>query len=283
MPLLRRPDARPPGPDPAARLSGLLGSVPAPAAGWTPSGALVADPAPDPEPDPDPNPNPNPDPDPEPGPVAGGGAAVPPETEAPRPVVPATVGALLRASRVDPGRQGVLALGLLALVAAVVAGVVLLRGRPSEQPLAVPAVTGAATPSAGPELVVDVAGRVRRPGLVRLPAGARVDDALHAAGGPLPGTSTGTLNLARKVADGEQVLVGVDAAPVPGTSASGPLDLNAATAEQLDALPGIGPVLADKIVSWRTEHGRFASVDQLREVGGIGESKYAALRSKVRV
>ncbi|MGZ6826864.1 MAG: ComEA family DNA-binding protein, partial [Mycobacteriales bacterium] len=89
--------------------------------------------------------------------------------------------------------------------------------------------------------------------------------------------------------DGEQVLVGVDAPGGPATagsaagSATGPLDLNAATAEQLDALPGIGPVLADKIVSWRTEHGRFASVDQLREVGGIGESKYAALKSKVRV
>ena len=132
---------------------------------------------------------------------------------------------------------------------------------------------------------MDVAGRVRHPGLVRLRTGARVDDALKAAGGVLPGVSTGVLNLARKVADGEQVLVGVDG-PAAASGAAGAgvlLDLNTATAQDFDALPGIGPVLAERLVSWRTEHGRFASVDQLREVSGVGESKYQSIKPKVRV
>jgi competence protein ComEA len=178
----------------------------------------------------------------------------------------------------------VLALAAVAVVAAVIAGVVVLRGRATEQPLSVPPVAGSVSTAGGPELVVDVAGKVRRPGLVRLPTGSRIDDAVRAAGGVLPGISTGALNLAQKVMDGQQVLVSVDA-PVRagGATAGGLLDLNAATATELDALPGIGPVLADKIVSWRTEHGRFASIDQLRQVGGIGESKYQALKTKVRV
>ncbi len=196
--------------------------------------------------------------------------------------VPDTVRDLVRSGRFDPGRQGVLALAVVGLLAAVLAGILLLRGRSSEQPLTVPPVIGSVGSTRGADLVVDVAGKVRRPGLVHLPAGARVDDALRAAGGVLKGTPTSSLNLARKVADGEQVLVGVDGA-VAGGPVGGLLDLNTATTEQLDALPGIGPVLADKIVSWRTDHGRFASIDQLREVGGIGESKYSSLKSKVRV
>ncbi|MCU1593431.1 MAG: competence protein ComEA helix-hairpin-helix repeat protein [Frankiales bacterium] len=205
---------------------------------------------------------------------------VPETSEAPAP--PETVRALLRSGRFDPGRQGVLALGLVGLLAATVAAYFVLKGRPTEQSVAAPAVVGSVASSSGPELVVDVAGKVRHPGLVRLAAGARVDDALRAAGGVLPGTPTASLNLARKVADGEQVLVGAQGAGPSGT-VGGLLDLNTATPAELDALPGIGPVLADKIVSWRTEHGRFASIDQLREVGGIGESKYASLKAKVRV
>ena len=201
---------------------------------------------------------------------------------------PPTVAEALSASSYDPGRRGAVALVVVGVVAALVAGVVVLRGRASEQPLAVPAVAGAPASTAGPQLVVDVEGKVRRPGLVRLPDGARVDDAIRAAGGVLPGVSTASLNLAQKVSDGQQVLVGLDLAPAGGggggaVAAGGLLDLNQATADQLDGLPGVGPVLAQRIVDWRTEHGRFASVDQLQEVSGIGPSKYASLKTKVRV
>jgi competence protein ComEA len=204
------------------------------------------------------------------------------ESEPTEPTEPASVRAVLAEARVDPARHGVVALALVAVLAAALAGFLLLRGRPSEQPVAAPPVVGASATSA-PELVVDVAGRVRHPGLVRLPPGARVDDALRAAGGVLPGTSTGTLNLAAKVEDGQQVLVGLAGATPSAGGAAALLDLNTATAQDLDALPGIGPVLADRIVSWRTEHGRFGSVDQLREVSGIGEAKYQSLKAKVRV
>ena len=208
----------------------------------------------------------------------------PPVDPEPPPVVPGRWDLL---GRIDPGRRGILALAAVAVAAALVAGVVLLRARPHE--VVVPAVVApgtpvGASPSATGELVVAVAGKVRRPGLVRLPPGSRVDDAVRAAGGLLPGASYGLLNLARHLVDGEQVLVGVaGAAAGPAGPAGGLLDLNTATAQDLDALPGIGPVLADRIVSWRTEHGRFGSVDQLREVGGIGESKYAQLKGKVTV
>lgn len=210
---------------------------------------------------------------------------------APPDVETTTVGEVLQRGRYDPGRRGAVALCCLGVVAALVAGLVLLRGRPSEQPLGVPAVVGRAPSpaqsAAGPRLVVDVEGRVRRPGLVELPDGSRVADALRAAGGVLPGTPTAALNLARKLSDGEQVLVGIIPLPASGgtanAAAGGLLDLNLASAKDLDDLPGIGPVLAERIVAWRTEHGRFASIDQLREVPGIGESKYQSLKTKVRV
>ncbi len=202
----------------------------------------------------------------------------------------------LRAARLDPGRRGAAGLALVGVLAAVVACVVLLRGRPQEiAPPAVDrvgtAVSGAplaASAAPGVQVVVAVAGRVRRPGVVRLPAGSRVEDAVRAAGGVAPGASPGLLNLARLLVDGEQVLVGVEptSAPAAATGGGGPgglVDLNAADAATFDALPGIGPVLAERLVAWRTENGRFASVDQLREVPGIGEAKYSQLRSKVRV
>lgn len=191
----------------------------------------------------------------------------------------------LRGGRWDPGARGLPVLVVVAVVAAIVAGFVLLRARPQEV-VAPPAVQGTSRAEPGAEVVIDVAGKVRRPGIVRLPLGSRVDDALRAAGGLLPGATFDGLNRARKLVDGEQVLVGapaVSGATAPGAARDTLLSLNAADVAALDALPGIGPVLAQKIVDWRTENGPFASVDQLREVSGIGESKFATLKNKVRV
>jgi competence protein ComEA len=136
-------------------------------------------------------------------------------------------------------------------------------------------------------------GKVHHPGVVRLASGSRVEDALRDAGGALPGVDLSSLNLARKVTDGEQIAVGVtgvlaDSAPPGGSdSASGApsaaIDLNAASVAQLDTLPGVGPVLAQRIVDWRTAHGRFDSVDQLREVSGIGPSRFDDLKALVTV
>jgi competence protein ComEA len=139
------------------------------------------------------------------------------------------------------------------------------------------------------ELVVAVGGGVRRPGLVRLPAGARVADAVQAAGGIAPGTDTAGLNLARKVTDGELVTVGPvpgasPAAGAPGAAGTGGLvDLNRATAAELDTLPGVGPVLAQRILDHRQQSGGFRSVDQLRDVDGIGDARFAELRDRVTV
>ncbi|MFC8146078.1 helix-hairpin-helix domain-containing protein [Streptomyces paradoxus] len=149
-------------------------------------------------------------------------------------------------------------------------------------------------------IVVDVGGKVREPGIHRLPAGSRVADALHAAGGVKPGTNTDGLNRARFLVDGEQVIVG-GPAPAAGPGAGGtapggpagaaaggaaapaaPVSLNTATADQLDTLPGVGPVLAQHIIDYRTQHGGFRSVDELREVNGIGDRRFADLRNLVR-
>ena len=161
------------------------------------------------------------------------------------------------------------------------------RGQSSyAAPAAVPASFAPLPSPSQPSIVVDVGGRVRRPGLVTLPLGSRVADALRAAGGALRQSDLVSLNLAAKVADGQLLLVGVPGAPVPaggGGSASGPVNLNSATADQLEALPGIGPVLAQHIVDWRTAHGSFRSVDQLKDVSGIGDSTFADLAPLVTV
>jgi competence protein ComEA len=139
-----------------------------------------------------------------------------------------------------------------------------------------------------------VAGAVVSPGLYRLTGDARVADALDAAGGPAGDADLDAVNLAAKVVDGERVYVarkGEVPPPVAGAGGvsagtgvpPGPIDLNTATAEQLDALPGIGPSTAEAILSYRKEKGRFRSVDELLEVRGIGEAKLASLRSKVQV
>lgn len=137
-------------------------------------------------------------------------------------------------------------------------------------------------------LVIDVAGDVRRPGLYKLPAGSRVQDALIAAGGATHKAQLDAVNLAAPVADGEQIVVpgsgagGVAAASSPaGSSPSAPLDLNSATLEQLEALPGIGPVTAQKILDYRQQHGAFHSVSELEGVPGIGPAHVAQLKGLV--
>ncbi len=139
--------------------------------------------------------------------------------------------------------------------------------------------------------VVDVAGAVRRPGVYRLRAGARVRDALQHAGGATRRANTAAVNLAAKVTDGQQIVVperavGIAAAPAPSAGASGamavaPISLNSATLEQLDTLQGVGPSTAQKILDWRTQNGGFASVDDLAQIPGIGPKKLEALRPQV--
>jgi len=137
--------------------------------------------------------------------------------------------------------------------------------------------------SAAAALVVDVAGAVRRAGLYRLPRGARVADAVARAGGATRRANLTLLNLAAPVADGQQVLVpsGAGGAAAFGGADGAPVDLNSATAEQLDALPGIGPVTAQKIVDYRQQHGPFTSVDDLDAIPGIGAAKIANLKGLV--
>jgi competence protein ComEA len=153
---------------------------------------------------------------------------------------------------------------------------------------AAPVVAGAAPSSSG-QVTVDVAGKVRRPGIVVLDAGARVVDALEAAGGARPGTELTSLNLARVLVDGEQILVGVPAVPgeaaaAPAPPGSGPLvDLNTADTATLETLPDVGPVTAEAIIAWRTEHGGFTAVDELLEVDGIGEATLETIAPHVTV
>jgi competence protein ComEA len=144
--------------------------------------------------------------------------------------------------------------------------------------------------------IVHVAGAVRRPGVYRLSAGARVQDAVRRAGGARPGADVNGINLAAKVVDGQQVVVPsrgrAGAAPATGAIAAGgapgaasagpPISLNSATAEQLDTLDGVGPATAQKIIAWRTQHGGFRSIADLGQVPGIGPKKLAALRDRVQ-
>ncbi|OBJ48057.1 ComEA family DNA-binding protein [Mycobacterium sp. 1423905.2] len=218
--------------------------------------------------------------------------------------------------RADPGRAGAIALAGIAALAVLITVFTLMRSHPAPVVSAkLPAVepvssaSGKPSASANPDrpVVVSVVGLVHKPGLVTLAPGARIADALQAAGGATDGADTVGLNMARQLGDGEQIVVGL--APVSGqpptlgssvsTGAAGPapatsgtsskpkpgqsVDLNTATVEQLDALPGIGPVTAAAIVAWRQAHGRFSSVDQLADVDGIGAARLDKLRALVRV
>ncbi|MFJ2561901.1 helix-hairpin-helix domain-containing protein [Streptomyces sp. NPDC087568] len=162
------------------------------------------------------------------------------------------------------------------------------QGRDKAAQAGAPVTARGPAASPGTEIVVDVSGKVRSPGIQHLPAGSRVADALQAAGGVRPGTNTDGLNRARFLVDGEHVVVGGPApaaapdAPGPGPAgAPGTDSAGTATAEQLQTLPGVGPVLARRIIDYRTQHGGFRSVDQLRQVSGIGTRRFADLRDLV--
>ena len=177
-------------------------------------------------------------------------------------------------------------------------------GEPAPPPAAASDADAEASPVAGEQggapagtVVVHVVGEVGKPGLVSVPEGARVADALTAAGGATADADLTAVNLARLVVDGEQIVVTTPgqapppAAGAPGGAAGGavsgapgtPVDLGTADAAALDALPGIGPVLAERIVTWRTDNGPFTSVDELGEVSGIGPALLAKLRDLVQV
>jgi competence protein ComEA len=192
-------------------------------------------------------------------------------------------------------RRRVLLGSLLLALVVLVGGRFLLRSASPAAPAAPPIVGSAesdATRVAPAKLVVYVVGAVRRPGVYRLAEGTRVEDAVGRAGGPTPKADLVGVNLAAPLADGEQVVVparlpaavaAAQGVPVPGGGAepAGPVQLSVATAEQLDALPGIGPVTAQKIVDWRTAHGAFQSVDSLDDVPGIGPARVEQLRDLV--
>lgn len=210
----------------------------------------------------------------------------------------------------DLGSAGVRALAVVAVAVAIMAAVIAWRSRPRVEPVVPPQPAGSVAsspdlggPAAGGAgsgvrvadmtgapgmIVVAVSGQVQRPGLVRLPAGARVADAIDAAGGALPGTDLILTNLARKVVDGELLVVGpaASALPPPPSSglagaAAGPVNLNTATVDQLQTLPGVGPVLAQRILDYRDQHGGFRSVADLHNVSGIGDARFNELKNLV--
>ena len=203
--------------------------------------------------------------------------------------------------------SGRLATGAAAAVVGVVVAAALVMRGPTQPPpeLTLP-VAGAAgdpaastttttTASVAADVVVHAAGAVARPGVYRLAAGSRVADLLDAAGGPAPGADLDRVNLAAPLVDGERIFVPLPDQEVPPVSTSGggastptdapqvPVDLNAATLDELDALPGIGPATAQAILDERERRGRFTSVEELLDVRGIGDAKLAALRDLVRV
>ena len=182
---------------------------------------------------------------------------------------------------VVPAHLRVVAVG--AVAACVLLTWYLLAQRPSaSEPVAPVGFASSSAPSPNGELVIDVIGKVKRPGIVTLPRGSRVHEAVAAAGGVRGKTDTSSLNMARILEDGEQIVVGATSAESGGNK-DGKVNLNSASIEQLDTLPGVGPVTAQAIVAWRDEHGRFSSVDDLLDVRGIGDATLNELRDLVTV
>lgn len=211
----------------------------------------------------------------------------------------------LESIRTDPGRAGIFALGAVGVLAVLVTIFTVMRQPPPPVSANLPPVQNVSSSSISEpsSLVISVVGLVKRPGLVTLSGGARVADAVTAAGGAVDGADVVGLNMARPVTDGDQIVVGL--APVPGqpigmassivaagqaptggagakeAAPSGRVNLNTATESELDSLPGVGPVMAAAIVRWRSEHGKFTSVDELSEVDGIGPARLDKLRALV--
>lgn len=220
-------------------------------------------------------------------------------------------------ARVIADRRSVVAFIITAILAAGLASAVTWFSRPTAEPVAAPTLTSpssapqvdgtngsaaSATSSAATTIVVSVIGYVASPGLVTLPEGARVADAIAACGGSTPGADLSSINLARKVADGEQIAVGVPGSQTPpgnvadqpavGTTSGTPgtsgtsgakVNLNTAPVGALDSLPGIGPVIAQRIVDFRTKNGAFKTVDDLGNVSGIGPSIMSNVKDLVTV
>lgn len=184
-----------------------------------------------------------------------------------------------------------------ALLAIALIGARYLKESGGRSPPAAPAsvkVGRGAAGGGGGRAFVHVTGAVRRPGVYRVPSWARLDAAIRRAGGATPRADLQGVNLAAKVSDGQQVIVparvsgagaGTTAGPPGAGAAAGtaPISLNAATVEQLDQLDGIGPATAQKILDWRKEHGGFGSVDDLRQISGIGPKRFESLKEKVRM
>ncbi len=198
--------------------------------------------------------------------------------------VVASVGWLLRAKAVP-----------IAVAAAPATATVVASGGSARSSLAAPAP--AASSAVTPTILVHVIGAVAAPGLVKLPAGARVADAIAASGGLRGDADPAELNLAAVISDGSQIIIGTRSAPrgevrdgtsssgalSTGTTASAVVDLNTATLAQLDTIPGVGPVTAQAILDYRAKHGRFTKIEELQEVDGIGAKTYAQIAPHVRV
>ena len=180
--------------------------------------------------------------------------------------------------------------GVLILFALTIglAGFYFLNSRPQVESVAIQEVTPMVAPVAPADLIINVAGKVRNPGVYQLPPGSRVIDAMKAAGDQLKGVDISDINLARTLVDGEQILVGSvkyssGKVIVKKISPDNPLDINRATLAQLDTLPGIGPVTAGRIIDYRIKVGRINNLDELKKISGLGGSKFEEIKALLRV